>query len=112
MVETRRCNNKEMICENNKCSHKGIFSITDFKWNENIIDETFDCMFKPILIQTESLTKKIFNSNTNCKATNLYCQLYDSTVIWNRTIVKHCELEKIHKGQLLYKEQYNFFKNR
>jgi hypothetical protein len=106
MIESHRCNDQPMICDNEKCFYKGSFRLTDYYWNQDKSDEYYDCQFNKIKILTDNTETQIFKSvSGECKAFSLYCQLYDSIVIWNNSIIDTCGLNIIHSG-------YNYsFKN-
>ena len=99
MVETKMCNNKKMKCDYDSCSFTGHFKISKAQWNNNVRQENFDCKLKKIAILTDNINKPLFNTHSgDCIANSLQCKLYDSIIIWNKTIINSCDMSIMHIG--------------
>jgi hypothetical protein len=83
MVESKRCDNHPMTCNQNECSYRKTPD-GDFSWFSNKIFWNYECVFKKRLIYASTTNSTVFNFALNsCKPNDLFCLFYDSIVVWN-----------------------------
>ena len=106
MVESKRCNNNKMTCNEEGCFYKPPTIDEDLFFRDTISD-TYECAFHKKRIIGETPESKIFNTEAEgCRYIDLQCKLYNSIVVWkNNSNVNSCQLTKIHKGK-----NYKIFK--
>jgi hypothetical protein len=80
MIRSKSCHGNEMKCIGNTCNYKKI----------RIIDNSnkyfgYQCSVKEITILHTTLNEPLFASGCNAQAYS--CNLHDSIIIWNRSIV-------------------------
>ena len=68
----------------------------EFSWWKEIKKDTYNCKLSPKVITVEKVDDHLFG--TNCKASDLSCQLVDSILIWNTDIIHECPLKLIRKN--------------
>ena len=98
LIESRECDKNRMNCNNDGCWYVSKPIEEYYYWTDRKI-ETTDCSFhrKQVIAQFE--TSQLYFSPSNiCKAKDEFCQLSESTVIWNNTGSNKCLLTKIHNG--------------
>ena len=96
MVESRICHeNLPMNCDGEFCSVEEIVK-EEFSWWKEIKKDTYNCKLSPKVITAEKVDDHLFG--TNCKASDLSCQLVDSILIWNTDIIHECPLKLIRKN--------------
>lgn len=80
MIKSKSCHGNEMKCIGNTCNYKKIRIIDD----ENKYFG-YQCSYKEVYIQHENINAPLFASGCNAQAYS--CNLHDSIIIWNRSIV-------------------------
>ena len=113
MVESRTCDNKKMNCDDNGCIYSEI-PFGEYLWNRDIEYSNFECKFHKKHILTDKLNSSLFsNGISSCKPNNLFCQLFDSIVVWQDTSVKRSPFKRIFWGQrFMRKGNLIFFKSK
>ena len=80
MVESKRCDNKPMNCDNNGCYYREIPD-GEFSWLSSNTYWNYECTFRKIKLIAESENDKIFNFAINsCKPKDLFCQFNDKII--------------------------------
>jgi hypothetical protein len=106
MIRSKKCVERSMYCEGSVCSFNeeppGFYT-----WMKENKFEYYECKTNTKLIVAENNDSIIFSSKNNCKANDLYCLLHDSIVIWNASIVKKSNYER-----LFYGEAYSNYRNK
>jgi hypothetical protein len=88
MVESKLCHeNLELNCDNEYCSVDQEIK-EEFQWWSQIKIETYSCILFPKYITAEKLEEHLFG--TNCEASQMYCNMHDSIIIWKNNIIHHC----------------------
>ena len=98
MVESKRCDNRPMNCNNYGCSYKELPE-GEFSWLSSKTYWNYECSFRKIKIIAESKNDTIYNFALNsCKPNDLYCQFNDRIIIWNENILRKFSHYRIHYG--------------
>jgi len=92
MVESRKCGENAMVCEENKCEFNGKPEPSYSIWSETR-EVGYYCKIQPKMIEARNITSRLFNSP--CLATDLSCTLGHKIVIWNETVIHKCAYSKM-----------------
>jgi len=92
MRQTKKCNGKEMTCEDGICKYDGTPN-KEYKWMSSHKDTGTSCILTNRTILAYKNESYMFGRN--CKPSNLECKLSDSIVIWDENIIQKCELRLI-----------------
>lgn len=81
-------------CDNKVCSFaEGI--TPEYSWGQSIVKAGDACLFREKEIIAED--KNSFLFGTDCRGIDLHCQVGDSMVIWENSIVHNCPFRRIMK---------------
>ena len=95
MVRTRKCNGSPMLCNGKSCFFKDK-SEPKYSWWSKVIKEEFQCEFVPRVVQAKEDKSSIFTEN--CKVSDLFCLLGDSTIVWDRSVIHDCPFNQIYSS--------------
>lgn len=99
MVDSKKCENKDMICDENGCFYRKTPD-GDYIWGKERAYVAYECAFHKKLVVAKVLNKALFSVNkSKCTVNELYCSLYDSIVIWFENMLNLFEYTKIHYGK-------------
>jgi len=97
MVKYKQCgkSKNKMECDNNNlCSFSEAIN-PEYSWGQSIVKAGDVCIFKERDIIAEDKNSYLFG--TECKGTDLHCQVGDSMIIWSDSIVHKCPFRRIMK---------------
>lgn len=100
MITNQICNGKKMSC---KSQDQCIFieerhpdRDTHPWWLGSHVFTLHECRFINRLVVTDSFEKNVLHGSIGtCKANDLYCELSQSVVIWEKDIIRKCPFERI-----------------
>jgi hypothetical protein len=97
MVNTKRCGNILMDCDNDGCFGQFIPKVEDSNaWIGSEKINGYSCSISYRIINAENTETRIFNSiKYPCKARDLECPLLDSIIIWNKDVIHECPYELV-----------------
>ena len=96
MVKYKECGRSKgkMDCVNRICSY--IEEIKpEFSWGQSIIKSGDECLFREKSIIAVDKNSLLFC--TNCKGSDLHCQVGSSMIVWNNSIIHSCPFRRIMK---------------
>jgi len=96
MVKYKECgrNKGKMDCINKICSYKEEIK-PEYSWGQSIIKSGDECLFREKTIIGVDKNSLLFG--TNCKGSDLHCQVGSSMIVWNNSIVHSCPFKRIMK---------------
>ena len=94
MVKTKNCDNNDMHCDatNRECSYDGE-PTPIYTWLSTSVHTGVSCQFKKRPIVALDAMTKLFG--TSCVAANRECQMENSIIIWEGSVVTYCPYKKI-----------------
>ncbi|CAF1130697.1 unnamed protein product, partial [Brachionus calyciflorus] len=96
MVLSKKCENHELICENDLC--KLIMEPEEkFEYFSDYVSSTFHCYMYKRMIFGNDLNKKIFNGNMGCFPNDYFCINFPRTYVWDKSIINECPFFLIRK---------------
>ena len=98
MVESQKCDNNKMNCDEEGCSNKTTPKET-YYWNYDEILHNINCHYHKKQILAETANSQMFYSTENkCKPNDLFCNTHDSIIVWANETRDECTHTKIHSG--------------
>ena len=76
----RLCNGKEMTCNGKDCLLKEE-PIEKYSYFSEETTHAYHCFLHNIIIIGKNIHEPIFSNNPNCKATDLFCQVFPSSLL-------------------------------
>ncbi len=104
MVKYNKCYGKTMSCnKNNICTYNENVE-PEFSWATTVEKSNYHCMVRQKRIEAEDKSSFVFN--TQCKAYDYHCNLGNSVVIWDSSIVHNCPFKRVIKH-----EEFEYLRN-
>ena len=97
-----------MICENSNCWYTPTIK-AEYKWWDTVVIKEESCKFHPKTIVAKDIKSNLFG--TRCLPEDLECNLHDSIVIWEKSILHECPFNKIfqevfsHSNNLIWSDK-------
>ena len=99
MIRTRKCIDKDMICDQDNCIYTSI-PPGNFTWGQTRYYENFECVFQKRLIVGINSKQALFSFNrTTCRVHDQFCLLIDSTIVWEKEQIIDAPYVIIHQGE-------------
>jgi hypothetical protein len=100
MVRIKKCTNHDMVCDGQSCFYRASLQPT-YQWLTSLTFEDYSCHSTRRVISAKKLNDTLFNSIfPNCKAADLFCQLSDHIIVWQRDVLHSCPYELITSSQM------------
>ena len=104
MIESRKCKDKNMICDSDSCESSDS-TVPEYSFWNTIKLTGYECKFVKRLIVANKMTDKVFPmSESDCLPMNGFCKLASSITVWNTSHVTSCPF-RLYK---IYKNAYSF----
>ena len=98
MIQTRKCEGKQMNCSDSYCAYDGKPE-SHFSYGQTNTFTGYSCQFDKLLIHSNDLNRKIFSdSQSSCLAHDLYCVSKGLTIIWSQDIIHECPFQFIKQA--------------
>jgi hypothetical protein len=95
MVRSKTCKHHQMSCDGHTCSYRASIQPT-YQWLTSLTFEDYNCHYTPRVISANKLNDTLFNSVfPSCVAADLFCQLQDHIIVWERDVLHYCPFELI-----------------
>jgi len=91
MVLAQECGGNQMTCDSNGCWYAPT-AVPDYKYLRNVDVVVENCRFTTKLILAKDKNEKLFE---NCYVQDYFCNLHDSIIIWDKSVVHECPFEKV-----------------
>ena len=118
-MKTKRCViegkhfqfNKRMSCDHQGCSIED-FPEERFNWLETNRLHGIKCSFHKASIMAKDEVSKLYY-NEQCNVKDFHCDLGDSILVWNNSVINSCPFNKIKgiKGRFTYEDNLFLFNN-
>ena len=100
MVISKKCHDQPMVCQEDNCQ-----SIVEpkikYAWLYELTFTSYHCLSQKLTIKGHQLNVPLFtNGNTDCLPNSLFCQTYEKTFIWIKSILHECPYLLIKEVQL------------
>ena len=92
MVNSRTCDNQNMVCTSSTC-HYIPKAKKSFTWMGTNVVTTYECHFTTRIVTAEKEDTFLFGQK--CIATDLFCNLLESIIIWETKIIHKCPFKKL-----------------
>ena len=102
MVLTKKCETKEMICQENNCIYKADPDYT-YAFLNTLTFTNYNCHITKVIINGQAIDKPLFRSgDSNCLPDRYFCKIDHLIYIWDDDIIHRCPYFKIKKLELKF----------
>ena len=118
MIQSKMCQNQKMTCDGDTCSGR-IEPEEDSSFFRDIRNVGHSCVFTKRAVSAVKQDDPLFGQK--CRASDEYCQLHDSIIVWDKSIIHICPLvhtnitmlaQEVAPNIYISKEQHLLFQTR
>ena len=99
MIRNNACFGKKMVCVGTICEYE-FTADEEYKWWDKVIKSGYRCQVKEQLIEADNKYSVVFRGMNSCVASDLFCKLKDSIVVWNNSVIHECPFELVDEIEM------------